>query len=964
MKHNSWLLALVSASFLLSACGKDGNVFLPDGDGTGGGGTPPPTQTDADGDGIPDATDNCPNTANPDQADSNNNDIGDACDTDEEVPTGSFVSCVGTVCTLSGDINENFTMSSRYQWLIEGVVRVGRGNDQVASQADVDTLRSTGVTLTIDPGVSVGASANGVLLVTRGSKLIADGRADAPITFSSSVDADFDGEGEWGGIIIQGFAPQYGKGNNGPCYGTTTFCNVAGEGGNFVGRYGGNDPADNSGILRYVRIAEGGLIPAGSTNSEVNGLTLMGVGHGTTIDYVQVHSNLDDGIEWFGGTVNATHLVLTNNDDDDIDYDEGYQGNIQYAIVQKHPTKATPSGQNDPRAIEANSSNADYVPQTNAVLANLTLVGGPAVNTGSGQPGAMFRGAVSTALYNSSIKGFNAGCVRIDDATIPGGTAQSNVTLTNVLADCSTGLYANSRQANNAVNATPTTVTLSPSYAMTDSTATLPEATAITAVDNGSGFTFEPTNYVGAVAPGTDASVAWWAGWTLPGTLLTAPAETPAAAPFVTCVNSVCTVTGTINRDYVFTAGVEWVLNGAVRVGTGNLTIGSAADVAAVRAAGVTLTIRPGVSVRGSSDGVLLVTRGSKLIANGRADAPITFSSAADNDLDGEGEWGGVIIQGFAPQYGKGNSGPCHGAGTVCNVQGEGGNFVGYYGGSDPADNSGILRYVRIAEGGLIPAGTVNNEVNGLTLMGVGHGTTIDYVQVHSNLDDAVEWFGGTVNAKHLVLTSNDDDDIDYDEGYQGNIQFAIVRKHPTKATPTGQNDPRAIEANSSNADYVPQTNAVLANLTLIGGPAANSGNGQPGMLFRGAVQTSVYNSAVKGFNVGCTRIDDATVSGATTASNISLINLLGDCSSGLFTGNSRPASASDNATATTVTLDSSMAMTEATANLTTAPTITPVPTGSNFDFEQTDYVGAVKPGTRTVNAWWQGWTIPNTVVP
>ena len=80
-------------------------------------------------------------------------------------------------------------------------------------------------------------------------------------------------------------------------------------------------------------------------NNEVNGLTLQGVGHGTTIEYIQVHSNLDDGIEWFGGTVNVRYAVLTNNDDDDIDFDEGYKGNIQYAIVRKDPNKVGPERQ-------------------------------------------------------------------------------------------------------------------------------------------------------------------------------------------------------------------------------------------------------------------------------------------------------------------------------------------------------------------------------------------------------------------------------------------------------------------------------------------------------------------------------------------------------------------------------------------------------------------------------------------
>src|SRR5690606_16043614 len=178
-------------------------------------------------------------------------------------------------------------------------------------------------------------------------------------------------------------------------------------------------------------------------------------------------------------------------------------------------------------------------------------------------------------------------------------------------------------------------------------------------------------------------------------------------------------------------AGTDWVIDNVVRVGAGNVSLANDADVAAAKTAGVTLTIRPGVSVRATGDAVLLVTRGSKLVADGTANAPITFSSE-DADFDGEGEWGGVVIQGFAPQYAIGTSAPCYGAGTVCNVEGEGGDEIGYYGGNDPADDSGTLRYVRIAEAGRV-AGP-NNEVNGLTLMGVGHGTDLEYVQVHGNL--------------------------------------------------------------------------------------------------------------------------------------------------------------------------------------------------------------------------------------
>ncbi|MGQ0528903.1 MAG: beta strand repeat-containing protein [Panacagrimonas sp.] len=914
MKNELLLATLVGGALLVSACG---------GGGGGGGSTPDPD---------PDPVDPCPE---------------------------SFISCSGNVFTISGDVNANYTMDPTKDWRLAGVVRVGNGNGTIADAAGVAAVKAAGVTLTIPAGTNIKASGTGVLLVTRGSKLNVNGTASQPVTISS-LDDNFNGEGEWGGVVIQGFAPQFGKNNTGICVNSAGVCNIAGEGGSAIGNYGGNDPADDSGSISYLRIAEGGLVAG--PNNEVNGLTLMGVGHGTDIQYIHIHNNLDDGIEWFGGTVSVRYAVLTNNDDDDIDFDEGWSGNLQYAIVQKNPTKLAPTGQNDPRGIEANSSNNDFVPQTNAVLANLTILGGTVNNAGNGQPGMLFRGAVTANVFNSAVRGFNTGCVLIQNATTTSsGVVPSVIGLTNVLGDCGAGGFFDGGSATTSTNAGASPFTVDNAYAINEAQARLGSATTITAANNGSNFMFDQTNYIGAVAPGTTAANAWWAGWTIPGVLSPA-AEVPAAASFVSCNtgNTVCTVTGTINTNYTFVRGVEWRLDGTVRVGSGNGTISDAAGVTATKAAGVTLTVRSGVNVKGLSNGVLLVTRGSKLIAEGTADAPITFSSLDDN-FAGEGEWGGMVIQGFAPQFGKTNTGTCVNSAGVCNIAGEGGASIGNYGGNDPADNSGVLRYVRIAEGGLVSG--PNNEVNGLTLMGVGYGTQINYVQVHNNLDDGIEWFGGTVNATHVVLTNNDDDDIDFDEGWMGNLQYGIVVKNQTKVAPTGQNDPRGIEANSSNNDFVPQTNAALANLTIIGGTVNNAGNGQPGMLFRGAVTTNVFNSAVRGFNTGCVLIQNATTtSSGVVPSVIGLTNVLGDCGAGGFYDGGMATSGS-NAVASTVTIDQpSFALTNAAASLGSNTAIAPVANGSNFVFDQTNYIGAVRPGTTAANAWWTGWTIPGSL--
>lgn len=430
----------------------------------------------------------------------------------------SFVTCNETtkVCTLEGTMDQDYTLDADYEYNLSGVLKVGDGNGEVETAADVEALKDAGVTLTIEPGVHVQANSDGVLLVTRGSKLMAEGTAAEPITFSSKIDADFDGTGEWGGVVIQGFAPQYGAGNTGIC--GTVVCNVAGEGGDFVGNFGGVDEDDNSGIIKYVRIAEAGKV-AGPDN-ELNGLTLMGVGHGTEIEYVQVHGNLDDGIEWFGGTVNVKHAVLTNNDDDDLDFDEGYKGNIQHVIIMKDQDdeRTGAYGSNDPRAIEANSSDEDYVPQTEATIANVSILGSIVSNDG-GEPGMRLRGSVTTSIYNTAVAGFTSECIRIDDSDTDGaGTiVESVVNLTNVLAsDCADTFGHETPDSN--TDLVEADITYDAAFALSSANGDVTSITPV-ATDNGSGFEFDATDYIGAVKPGTAAADAWYAGWIIDGSL-------------------------------------------------------------------------------------------------------------------------------------------------------------------------------------------------------------------------------------------------------------------------------------------------------------------------------------------------------------------------------------------------------------------------------------------------------------
>lgn len=235
------------------------------------------------------------------------------------------------------------------------------------------------------------------------------------------------------------------------------------------------------------------------------------------------------------------------------------------------------------------------------------------------------------------------------------------------------------------------------------------------------------------------------------------------------------TLTSNISSDATWTADKVYILGGRITV-----------------EAGATLTIEPGTIIKGQAGTganatALLVARGGKIMAEGTATSPIIFTSVADEisqddiaagnfaspnlDADVNGLWGGVIVLGSAPISASNSSG------DVSEVQIEGiptSDPNGLYGGSDAADNSGVLKYISIRHGGAnIGSG---NEINGLTLGGVGTGTVIENIEVVANQDDGIEWFGGSVNVSNVVVWNAGDDGIDTDQAWTGTLSnFAVV---------------------------------------------------------------------------------------------------------------------------------------------------------------------------------------------
>jgi hypothetical protein len=216
------------------------------------------------------------------------------------------------------------------------------------------------------------------------------------------------------------------------------------------------------------------------------------------------------------------------------------------------------------------------------------------------------------------------------------------------------------------------------------------------------------------------------------------------------------------------------------------------------------LTIQAGTIIFGDTEtkGTLVVQRGGQIFAEGTASQPIIFTSEKAPGLRQPGDWGGVVMCGKAPNNVPGGTAELEGG------------YGAFHGGTDANDNSGVLRYVQINFAG-IPINP-NEEVNSLTMGSVGAGTVIENVLCAYGLDDAFEWFGGTVNCKNLVAYRGLDDDLDVDLGYSGNVQFALCIRGASLADQSGSNG-FEVDNDGPGSNNTPFTAATFSNVTVIG---------------------------------------------------------------------------------------------------------------------------------------------------
>jgi len=320
-----------------------------------------------------------------------------------------------------------------------------------------------------------------------------------------------------------------------------------------------------------------------------------------------------------------------------------------------------------------------------------------------------------------------------------------------------------------------------------------------------------------------------------------------------TAAGNDCQLPNAITNDLFLPAGKKYIVSGQVNVEDG-----------------ASLTIAPGVTVQGAADqstpNFIAVLPGGRIYAEGTATQPIVFTGPTADT----GSWSGLVLAGR----------------STCN-DAEGGQQCQFeavpsitYGGDQLGDSSGILRYVRIENAGFAVA--PNEELNSLTLLGVGSGTVLEHVQADNGLDDGFEFFGGSVNGRYLVCSNMGDDCFDFDQGYSGKLQFVLGWQGEN--TDAGS-DSNGIESDNdrSNNDKAPRTQPQIANMTLVGGPVGNEG-----MRLRRGSGGNYANIVVTGYQNTCLNLDDAGTFAIGTATSqgaaLTIDNaLIGSCGGGAF---------------------------------------------------------------------------------
>ena len=903
--------------------------------------------------------------------------VGTASSTTSVSSGGSDVDV--TACAVSGTLLSDLTLTSDGAYFLSGPVFVGQdGGASTSSSGATTQSTGSGPTLTIPAGATiVGESGSDYLVISRGASINAQGTATNPIVMTSSADlvaqrvgtprdAVTSIRGEWGGLILNGRAP-INACDNANATGGTVGCQKSGEGSS--GNFGGATPTDSSGTLRYVQVKYAGFRV--NDEDELNGIAFQGTGSGTTAEFLQVHNNDDDGVEMFGGTTNLRYIVLTGIADDSLDYTDGWVGNAQFVVVRHAPDDSDQGFE-----FDNNGDSNDALPRSNPTISNFTLVGDR--ESENSDTGILLREGTAGTLINGIVVDFEGDCLDVDNEATFAQANAGNLVLRSIFFDCTpsfstdddgfdeeafalgVGFPANTNNvsAPNSLNG----------FFMGPNELDVP-AEDPTQYD----AFFNAADYIGAFSPGESAGSNWALGWTF-GLFPEpqCPVGTSATGEVIS-QRRVCRVTGTVTSDLRLSGGSSLVyeLVGPVFIGEDG-------------GASATLTIDPGTTIVGSSGSdYLVISRGSEIRSNGTASNPVIMTSRADfagangnaeQQNAARGQWGGLVINGFAP-INACDDATATGGTAGCQKSGEGSS--GNFGGDDPTDSSGALSYTRVQYAGF----RVNDEdeLNGIAFQGTGSGTEVNYIQVHNNDDDGIEFFGGTTNAKYLVLTGIADDSLDYTDGWTGKVQFVIVQ-HAADDSDQGFE----FDNNGDANDALPRSNPMISNFTLIG--VRGSRASDTGMLLREGTAGRLMNGIVVDFEGDCLDVDNTATFAQANAGNLTVESTFFDCTPNFSTdddgfdeeafalGNGFPGNVNNAQGATSlsgfsfVTDFSAIEDDDGVVQRPNSATgVTPAPSGPEADviaidpatvdsfFTSVDYIGAVEDENDT---WYQGWTL------
>lgn len=418
-----------------------------------------------------------------------------ACSKDEEEDDDLIEPPVSSV--LVGSLTESKTLTADKTWTLKGYVYVPNG-----------------ITLTIEPGTTIvsDVTEKGALCIERGGRIVANGTADRPIVFTSGKAAGSRSPGDWGGVVILGRAR------------TNRTSTPVIEGG-LDRPYGGTDDNDNSGSLKFVRIEYAGV--AAFANSEINGLTLGGVGSGTTLENIQIVYGNDDAYEFFGGNVNAKYLVAYATADDDFDFDFGYTGKLQFGVALRDPLFIDNGDAGNGIESDNDGTGSTAAPFTKPVISNFTWIG---PNNASGTLanhnfGNRWRRATQFVVRNSILLGWQKAGFSIEsDATAnayKNGDAQfrnnivHSVAAADIFRSSSTAMTAAEMETKalaegNVKVTNPDGILTAPFNLTSPNLAPVAGGSAASGVDfTGLDAFFTPTTYKGAVG-----TTNWLQGWT------------------------------------------------------------------------------------------------------------------------------------------------------------------------------------------------------------------------------------------------------------------------------------------------------------------------------------------------------------------------------------------------------------------------------------------------------------------